>query len=599
MTQKDEALHRTHRCGDLRAAHAGEEVTLAGWVNRRRDHGGLTFIDLRDRGGVVQVVFHPESAPEAHKAARDLRSEFVIRVQGRVVDRSAENINPNLPTGEVEVSVAALEVLNPCDPLPVSLDDLEASSEEMRLRWRYLDLRRPAMQQNLALRHRITMAVRKYLDEQEFLELETPILTKSTPEGARDYLVPSRLYHGQFFALPQSPQIFKQIFMISGFDRYFQIARCFRDEDLRADRQPEFTQIDMEMSFVTPEEIYRIVEKMMARVFAAADRSWPESIPRMAYDEAMDRYGSDRPDLRYDLPITDVTEEVSGSSFQLFAKAAAAGQVVRGLAVPGGGACARREFDELTELAKQHGAKGLVWIKLGDGGISSPVLKHLGEDLCSRIASRLGAAAGDAVLLVADERLTAAPVLGALRQEVARRRDLIDAGKTSILWVQDFPLFEYDARGGRWTSIHHPFTSPYPEDLPLIESDPGAVRSLAYDLVMNGSELGGGSIRIHRVDVQRRIFARLGLSEQEVEAKFGFFLGALGHGAPPHGGIALGLDRVVAILAGASSLREVIAFPKTTSSMDLMTGSPSEVSAAQLEELGIRLAAPVAKPEEQ
>jgi aspartyl-tRNA synthetase len=586
---RDDVRRRTDGCGDLRGSDVGREVRLCGWVHRRRDHGGLIFIDLRDRSGPVQVVFHPDAAAAAHEAAGALRAEFVVAVRGEVLARSAENRNPNLATGEVEVRALELEVLNPCSPLPVTLEDLESCGEELRLRWRYLDLRRPVMQEKLALRHRITLAVRNYLDAAAFYELETPILTKSTPEGARDYLVPSRVHPGSFFALPQSPQIFKQIFMISGFERYFQIARCFRDEDLRADRQPEFTQIDIEMSFVSPEDIYEVVEGMMARAFEAAGRSWPARVPRMSYDEAMLRYGTDRPDLRFEVPIGDVSTLVADTPFQRFAAAVAEGKVVRGLVAPGGAGMPRRELDELTELAKAQGAGGLVWIKMGEGGLSSPVLKHLGEDLCRKVVESLGGGQGDLALLVADTARVAAAALGALRLQVARRLDLVDRGRDALLWVEDFPLFEYDDGEERWTSIHHPFTSPRPSDVPRIESDPGRVRGQAYDLVMNGWELGGGSIRIHQADLQRRVFRRLGLSEAEIDSKFGFFIGALAHGAPPHGGIALGLDRIAALLTGSTSLRDVIAFPKTTSSTDLMTGSPSAVGEAQLRELGIAL----------
>jgi aspartyl-tRNA synthetase len=581
------ATRRTDSCGSLRASDIGRRVALCGWVHRRRDHGGLIFIDLRDREGLIQVVFNPGRDADLHEAGGELRSEFVVRVEGTVIARAEGNVNPNLGTGEIEVQVEGLTVLNRCEALPITLDDLEAAGEEQRLRWRYLDLRRPALQANFALRHRVTHAVRSFLDREGFYEIETPILSKSTPEGARDYLVPSRVYPGRFFALPQSPQIFKQLFMISGFERYYQIARCFRDEDLRADRQPEFTQIDLEMSFVEPEDVFRVVEGLMARAFEAAGRLWPETVPRLSYDDAMARFGSDRPDLRFDLEIRDVTDQVAGCAFRIFAEAGASGKVVRGFAAPGAAGLSRKELDQLTALTRQHGAGGLVWVKMGEGGIKSPALKHLGEDLCRSLAAGMGAGAGDLLLLVADRAAVAAPALGALRQEMARRLDLIPADGTAVTWVQDFPLFE-ESEGG-WTSCHHPFTSPRPEDLEHLETDPGRVTAQAYDMVLNGWELGGGSIRIHDPAVQRRVFRRLGLSEEEAEEKFGFFLGALEHGAPPHGGIALGLDRIVALLTGSPSLRDVIAFPKTTSSMDLMSGSPSAVSEAQLSELGIGL----------
>jgi len=580
-------FERTDACGDLRAKDVGREVVLCGWVHRRRDHGGLLFIDLRDRAGLVQLVFHPDAAAPAHAAAGELRSESVIAATGKVVARDAANLNPQLPTGEVEVQVSAVRLLNASAPLPISLDDLEAAGEEQRLRWRYLDLRRPALQRNLALRHRIALEVRRMLDAAGFYEIETPMLTKSTPEGARDYLVPSRIYPGRFFALPQSPQLFKQLFMVSGFERYFQLARCFRDEDLRADRQPEFTQIDIEMSFVTPEDIYRLVEEMMAGVFAVAGRPWPARVPRLSYDEAMTRYGSDRPDLRYDLPIVDVSAMARTLPFPPFAALGPEG-VVRGIAVPGGAATPRRELDEMTEGVRRLGAKGLVWIKQGEEGITSSALKNLGEGQTRALAEALGAERGSLVLLAADAGKVVAAALGWLRQDLARRRGLVPTDRDAILWVEAFPLLDYDEGAQRWVSCHHPFTSPRPEDLAFLETDPGRIRSQAYDLVMNGWELGGGSIRIHDAGLQRRILSRLGLSDEEIASKFGFFVQALGYGAPPHGGIALGLDRIVALLTGATSLRDVIAFPKTTSSADLLTGSPSEVADAQLRELGIR-----------
>ncbi len=579
-------LRRSASCGSLSRAVAGTEVTLAGWVHRRRDHGNLIFIDLRDRSGICQVVFRPEESAEAHAAARDVRPEFVLAVSGDVVPRDAANVNANIPTGEVEVVARRLQVLNKSEVPPFPLDDQEVTaSEDLRLKYRFLDLRRRPLMRALTLRHRICMETRKYLDEAGFLELETPMLTRSTPEGARDYVVPSRVHPGTFYALPQSPQLFKQLFMIAGYEKYFQIARCFRDEDLRADRQPEFTQIDIEASFVEPEDIFQLVEGLMRRIFAAAEVGFPDRVGRMSYRDAIDRYGSDAPDLRFGLEITDLTQTAGGSEFPVFEKAAAAGGVVRGLVVPGGARYTRREIDELTEYARRFGASGLVTIKRTEGEIQSPALKFLGNDRASSLMDRLSARTGDLALIVAGPLESTAKSLGALRLETARREKLRPDSGWALTWVHDFPMFELRPEDRTITPAHHPFTSPRPEDLDRLESDPLSVRARAYDLVLNGWELGGGSIRIHEEPVQRRIFALLRLTPEQAQEKFGFFLEALRFGAPPHGGIALGLDRLVALLTGASSLRDVIAFPKTTSATCLMTGSPAAIDPDQMDEL--------------
>jgi aspartyl-tRNA synthetase len=582
---------RTHTCGALRPDAAGRSVVLTGWVHRRRDHGNLIFVDLRDRYGLTQVVFNPEGSPQAHLLARTLRPEYVVGIRGKVVLRSTENRNAALSTGEIEVAAEAAEVLNECLPLPFTLEDQDPAGEELRLRHRYLDLRRARLQEVLATRHRVVFAARRYFDAQGFLEIETPMLTRSTPEGSREYLVPSRVNPGCFYSLPQSPQIFKQLLMISGFDKYFQIARCFRDEDLRADRQPEFTQIDVEVSFPDTETIFSLVEGLMVALFESAGWDARPPFPRLSFREAMDRFGSDKPDTRFGLEIRDASAAAAATPFRVFSEAVAAGGVVRGLVIPGGSSWTRKPIDDLVALAQGHGARGLTWIRLAPEALASSNLKALGEEGCRSVAAAAGAAEGDLLLLAAGERDRTCQILGALRLHLGRTLGLVDTSRPHLLWVHDFPLFEKSDEGAL-SACHHPFTSPRPEDLQRLETDPGSVRALAYDLVMNGEEIGGGSIRIHRSAVQERVFRLLGISPADAERRFGFLLQALRMGAPPHGGIALGVDRIVAILTGASSIREVIAFPKTNSAVDLMSGAPSTPEEEQLRDLHIRVDLP-------
>jgi aspartyl-tRNA synthetase len=587
---------RTVYCGRLRPEHIGQEVVLCGWVHRRRDHGGLVFVDLRDREGLAQVVINPEGSVEAHAKADALRAEYVLSVRGTVRRRPEGTENPNLPTGEVEVAAAELTVLNESKPIPFSLEDDADVAESVRLKYRYLDLRRPSVQSNFMLRARLARTVREYLFENGFLEIETPVLTKSTPEGARDYLVPSRVNPGMFYALPQSPQLFKQILMISGYDRYAQIVKCFRDEDLRADRQPEFTQIDAEMSFVDREDVFAMFEGMMARAFRdVLGRELPVPIPRLSYREAMDRFGVDKPDTRFGLEIFDCTEPLSKSGFRVFAEAAAKGGFIRGISVPGLAESSRSEIAALEEVAKIGGAAGLAWFKVAADGLTSPLAKFFGEEQLAALRERAGAKPGDLLLLVADRFDVVCASLGRLRLHLGEKLGLIDPSRYDLLWVTDFPMFEWDAEEKRWAAMHHPFTSPLDEDLPLLDTDPGKARAKAYDMVLNGSEIGGGSIRIHRKDVQSKVFGLLSIGPEEARVKFGFLLEALEFGAPPHGGIAFGLDRLAMIFSGAGSLRDVIAFPKTQKATCLMTDAPSEVDARQLRELSIRVSAPVKK----
>jgi aspartyl-tRNA synthetase len=580
--------YRDAWAGELDAARVGEHVRVAGWVHRRRDHGGLVFIDLRDRSGILQLVFHPESAPDAHALAQRLRSEHVVTATGEIVRREEGNVNPRLRTGEIELSVAEAETLAESDTPPFPVDEDGQVDEAIRLRHRMLDLRREPMRDALALRHTVTRAMRDYLNAHDFLDIETPNLTRSTPEGARDFLVPARMSPGDFYALPQSPQLFKQLLMMSGYERYYQIARCFRDEALRADRQPEFTQLDLEMSFVEEDDVIEVIEGMLARVFEETGfEAPPPPWPRLGYDEAIARFGTDRPDVRFGLEIQDLGAAVAVSEFKVFSGTLAAGGVVRGINA-GAHEVPRSELDALTDLVKRFGAGGLVWaFAQDDGGWRSPVAKFLTDDERAAIGRLLSAQPGDLLLIVADRPMTAATALGELRLELARRFDPVPAGRHALLWVVDFPMFEWNEEEGRWDALHHPFTAPVGSF-----EDPGALRSRGYDVVLDGSEIGGGSIRINRPDVQQQVFNALGISEKEANERFGFLLEALRYGAPPHGGIALGLDRIVALIGGRDSIREVIAFPKTASGSDLLTGAPGAVDGAQLSELGLRVMAP-------
>lgn len=592
-------LERTHSCGELRASDIGKEVTLMGWVAKRRDFGELTFIDLRDRGGITQVVSNPEVSAAAHAKAKELRGEYVIAVTGKVVMRDANTRNPKIATGDVEVQASELLILNDARTPPFQLDASPdaLASEDLRLKYRYLDLRRPQLQANMRLRHRVTNEIRRYMTARGFTEIETPILIKSTPEGARDYIVPSRIFPGKFFALPQSPQLFKQLCMIGGMDKYFQIAHCFRDEDLRADRQPEFTQLDVEMSFATLDQIYNLIEGLFASVFKLIDVDLPVPFPRFSFAEVMSRYGSDKPDLRIKgLELQDLAPALERTEFPPFASALSSGGQVKGIVVPGGANVSRKTLDELQEFAKRYGASALPWIKLGDE-LSSSLLKALGPDVVQRIASAAGATKGDAVLIVSGKAKVVAASLGALRNEVAKRENLISANVYAPLWVTDFPMFEFHEEDGRYYSMHHPFTSPVDEDLPLLERAVeggetellAQIRTKAYDPVINGVEMASGSIRIHRRDVQRLVFKALGMTTEEARERFGFFLDALEYGTPPHGGIAPGIDRLMMVLAGTDNMRDVIAFPKTASAADLMIDAPGQVDPKQLEELHLKI----------
>ncbi|MGB9596298.1 MAG: aspartate--tRNA ligase [Candidatus Poribacteria bacterium] len=580
----------TFQCNDLRTEHIGSEVIVAGWVQRRRDHGGLIFIDLRDSSGIVQIVFNPEINPQAHKIAHQVRNEYVLAVKGKVNKRPEGTENPNLPTGEIEIPADEIEILNTSETPPFVIDDnADEVAEEIRLKYRYLDLRRPRMQNNLRLRHKVYMSTRKYLDEKGFIEVETPVLTKSTPEGARDFLVPSRLIPGTFFAMPQSPQLFKQLLMISGIGKYFQIVKCYRDEDLRADRQLEFTQIDIEMSFIDEEDIFSLTEGLMHSIFKdALGIDIPIPFPRMTYSSAMNRFGCDKPDVRFGMELIDVSDIVKDSDFKVFVSTVENGGQVKGIVAPGLAKASRKEIDDLTDYAKVFGAKGLVSMKVLDDDIESPVKKFFSQVHIQRLIERTSAKVGDLMLFVADKPQVVAESLNRLRLRLGNELGMIDDKRFEFLWIVDFPLFHYNEDEKRLDSEHHPFTGVHPEDMHLLETDPLKVRSRSYDLVLNGNEIASGSIRIHQMELQQKIFNILQLTQQDIEDRFGFFLEALKFGAPPHGGIAPGLDRLIAIMVGSKSIRDVIAFPKTQSGTCLVTGAPSAVSEKQLKELYIK-----------
>jgi aspartyl-tRNA synthetase len=584
--------HKTVDCDTLRPEDVGREVVLMGWVQRRRDHGGLIFVDLRDREGITQVVFDPQIAKECHERAGALRSEYVLAVRGNVRFRPEGMTNAKLPTGEIEVAAVELRILNSSKTPPFQVEDEVEASENIRLKYRYIDLRRPKLFKNLVARHKVAHLTRSYLNELGFIEVETPVLTRSTPEGARDYLVPSRVNSGKFFALPQSPQLFKQILMVAGFERYYQIVKCFRDEDLRADRQPEFTQIDMEMSFISEEDIYALIEGWISKVFSELKGFYPPTpFARMTYAQSMDLYGTDRPDTRFGLPLTEVTDVVAGSQFRVFTQAVERGGIVKALRVPGGKDLSRKELDDMIEFVKIFGAQGMAWIKIQPEGWQSPIAKFLAPEVQQGLIERLAIEPGDLILFVADQKKIVNDALGNLRGRLGKQLGLIDPEALNLVWVTDFPLLEWDGNEKRYTSVHHPFTSPVEADMELLDTQPEKVRSRAYDLVLNGVEIGGGSIRIHQQEVQRRVFQALGISGEEAKEKFGFLLEALQYGAPPHGGVAFGLDRLVMLLCGCSSIRDVIAFPKTQKATCLMTNAPSEADVNQLLELCLKVEA--------
>ncbi len=584
-------IGRTHHCGEIRNEQVGERVQLKGWVQKRRDLGQVIFLDVRDRSGIVQVVFSPEVDKSALETAERVRNEYVIEVEGTVVLRDPKTVNDKIATGTIEIHASNITILNASKPVPFQIEADTDASEDVRLKYRYLDLRRPDMQETFKLRHRTTKIIRDFLDEQTFMEIETPMLTKSTPEGARDYLVPSRVHHGEFYALPQSPQLFKQLLMVSGFERYYQIVRCFRDEDLRADRQPEFTQVDIETSFMDKEDLLAMTENMMAKVLKetkGVELSLP--LPRLTYDEAMNRFGSDKPDLRFGMELIELSEVVKDTEFKVFQSALAGGGIVKGLNLKGGAdKLSRKEIDALTDFVKQYGAKGLAWLKVEEDGLKGPIAKFFEGDQEAALLEAMGAEAGDLLFFGADKKQVVFDSLGALRMKFGKQFDLIDASQFNFLWVVDFPLVEYDEDAKRYVALHHPFTSPKKEDIELLATDPGSVRADAYDLVLNGYELGGGSQRIYQRDIQEQMFKALGFSEEEAREQFGFLLDAFEYGTPPHGGIALGLDRMIMLLAGRTNLRDTIAFPKTASASCLLTNAPGEVSVEQLIDLNLSI----------
>jgi len=585
---------RSHTCGELRAEDVGKEVRLAGWAHRRRDHGGLIFINLRDREGIVQVVFDPSASQEAHQIASQVRSEYVLQVKGQVARRPTGQENPEMSTGEIEVLADTIKILNEARTPPFYIADEAPADEALRLRYRYLDLRRPAMQRKLILRHKVTSFIRRFLDARGFVEVETPILIKSTPEGARDYLVPSRVHPGRFYALPQSPQQLKQLLMVGGLEKYYQIARCFRDEDQRADRQPEFTQLDLEMSFVEQEDILQLTEELFTALVedVSSKRILFQPFPRLSYEEAMEKYGSDKPDMRFEMLLVDLSDLVADSGFRIFSSTVAEGGQVKGIKVPGCAGYTRKQMDELGEFVRQYGAEGIVSIALREEGIRSSITKFLSSEELDSIIARMGAEEGDLILIVAAGRKVVAESLGQLRLEMGDRLGLRDDDVLAFVWIVDMPLFEWKEQENRWDAMHHPFTAPVEEDLPLLESDPGAAHAQQYDIVCNDWEIGGGSIRIHSRDIQEKIFSIMGLSMDETRSQFGHLLDAFEYGTPPHGGIAPGIDRLVMVLAGEHSIREVMAFPKSTTAADLMFDAPSPISEEQLKELHLRLDLP-------
>ncbi len=590
MSESILGLKRTHLCGELTVENSGEKVVVMGWVQRRRDHGGLIFVDLRDRSGMIQIVFSPGVSGDSFQKAESVRNEYVLAVSGKVDKRPEGTINPNMSTGQIEVYADELRILNAAKTPPFYIEDDLEVDETLRLKYRYLDLRRPEMQNALIIRHKTAMAIRKFLDRKGFLEIETPMLANSTPEGARDYLVPSRVRPGEFYALPQSPQQFKQILMVAGMERYFQIVRCFRDEDLRADRQPEFTQLDIEMSFIERDDILNLMEEMMAYIFTEVlGKKIVTPLPRITYDDAINKYGSDKPDLRFGIELVDIADIAGKSGFKVFTNVMNSGGQVKGINASGCGYYSRKEIDELTKYCAIFGGKGLAWMIVSEEGIKSPIAKFFTEEQLNSLRDRMQAKAGDLLLFVADKPSIVADCLGHLRQEIARRENLIDENELNFVWVVDFPLLEYDEEENRWVAMHHMFTAPNDEDLDLIITDPGKVKAKAYDMILNGIEVGGGSIRIHRREVQEQLFKTIGFTKEEAQEKFGFLLEAFEYGAPPHGGIAFGIDRLIMLMTGKDTIRDVIAFPKTQSATDLMIQAPGPVAQKQLKELRIKL----------